>query len=38
VWTKNLTAIKTVVEGLNPDVEVVTPTELVQLIKENHAR
>jgi hypothetical protein len=37
-WTKNLTAVKTVVEGLDPDVEVVTPTELVQLIKENKAR
>jgi hypothetical protein len=38
VWTKSLTSIKTVVEGLNPDVEVVTPTELVRLIKENKAR
>jgi hypothetical protein len=37
-WTKNLTAVKTVVQGLDPDVEVVTPTELVELIKENKAR
>jgi hypothetical protein len=38
VWTKDLSAVKTVVQGLNPNVEVVTPTELVQLIKENKAR
>lgn len=37
-WTKSLSDIKTVVEGLNPNVEVVTPDEFVKLIKQNHAK
>jgi GxGYxYP putative glycoside hydrolase C-terminal domain len=35
VWTKNLMNIKTVVDGLDPDVEVVTPREFVGLINQN---
>jgi hypothetical protein len=35
-WTKTLSNIKTVVDGLGRDVEVVTPQELVSLIEQNH--
>jgi GxGYxYP putative glycoside hydrolase C-terminal domain len=35
-WTKSLSDIKTVVDGLGPDVEVVTPQEFVSLIEQNH--
>jgi hypothetical protein len=35
VWTKNLSHIKTVVEGLNANVKVVTPDAFVKLIKAN---
>ena len=34
-WTKSLSDIKTVVEGLGTDVEVVTPQEFVSLIQQN---
>ncbi|MFC5648836.1 GxGYxYP domain-containing protein [Paenibacillus solisilvae] len=37
-WTKSLSDIKTVVEGLSPNVEVVTPDEYVKLVKQNHAK
>jgi hypothetical protein len=36
-WTKGLSNIKTVVDGLGADVEVVTPQEFVSLIEQNHA-
>jgi hypothetical protein len=35
VWTKNLSHIKAVVEGLNANVKVVTPDAFVKLIKAN---
>jgi hypothetical protein len=35
-WTKTLSDIKTVVNGLGPDVAVVTPQEFVSLIEQNH--
>jgi hypothetical protein len=35
-WTKSLSDIRTVVDGLGPDVEVVTPREFVDLIRQNH--
>ncbi len=35
-WTKSLSDIETVVDGLGPNVEVVTPQELVSLIQQNH--
>jgi hypothetical protein len=35
-WTKTLSDIKTVVDGLGPGVEVVTPQEFVSLIEQNH--
>jgi hypothetical protein len=34
-WTKSLSDLKTVVDGLDSDVEVVTPQELVGLIAQN---
>ena len=34
-WTKSLSDIKTVVDGLETDVEVVTPQEFVSLIQRN---
>jgi hypothetical protein len=34
-WTKSLSDIKTVVDGLGTDVEVVTPQEFVSLIQQN---
>jgi hypothetical protein len=34
-WTKSLSDIKTVVDGLGPNVEVVTPQEFVSLIQQN---
>ncbi len=34
-WTKSLSDIKTVVDGLDADVEVVAPQELVSLIQQN---
>jgi GxGYxYP putative glycoside hydrolase C-terminal domain/GxGYxYP third domain/GxGYxYP_N second domain/GxGYxYP_N 1st domain len=37
-WTKSLSDIKTVVDGLGPDVEVVTPQEFVSLIAQNYAQ
>jgi hypothetical protein len=37
-WTKSLSNIRTVVAGLGPQVEVVTPQELVRLIRQNQAR
>jgi hypothetical protein len=36
-WTKSLSDIKTVVEGLDSDVEVVAPDEFVKLINQNKA-
>jgi hypothetical protein len=35
-WTKSLSDIRTVVDGLGSDVEVVTPREFVSLIRRNH--
>jgi hypothetical protein len=35
-WTKSLSDIGTVVAGLGPAVEVVTPGDLVSLIEQNH--
>jgi hypothetical protein len=35
-WTKSLSDIKTVVDGLADHVEVVTPQEFVGLIRQNH--
>lgn len=35
VWTKNLTNIKTVVNGLGPNVRVVTPDAFVKLVTAN---
>src|SRR5262249_49063561 len=37
-WTKSLSDIKTVVDGLGPNVEVVTPQEFVSLIAQNHVQ
>jgi hypothetical protein len=37
-WTKSLSDIKTVVAGLGPNVEVVTPQEFVSLIAQNHVQ
>ena len=34
-WTKSLSDVKTVVAGLDPDVEVVSPREFVTLIEQN---
>lgn len=34
-WTKSMSSIKTVVDGLNPNVKVVTPGEFVSLIQTN---
>ena len=34
-WTKDLASIKTVVDGLNPNVRVVTPDAFIKLIKTN---
>ena len=36
-WTKSLTNVQTVVEGLGPQVEVVTPRTFVRLVNDNHA-
>lgn len=35
VWSKNLSHLKTVVDGLNKNVRVVTPENFVKLIKKN---
>ncbi|CAM5318679.1 hypothetical protein SALBM311S_07950 [Streptomyces alboniger] len=37
-WTKTLSNIRTVVDGLGPDVEVVTPRAFTDLIVRNRAR
>lgn len=37
-WTKSLTDVRTVVNGLGPQVEVVTPRTFVRLINDNHAQ
>ncbi|MPY60036.1 GxGYxYP domain-containing protein [Streptomyces spongiae] len=37
-WTKSLSDIRTVVDGLGPDVEVVTPKAFTELIVRNRAR
>ena len=37
-WTKSLTDLQTVVNGLGPQVEVVTPRSFVRLINDNHAQ
>ncbi|MEU0071767.1 GxGYxYP domain-containing protein [Streptomyces sp. NPDC006332] len=36
-WTKTLTDVQTVVNGLGPQAEVVTPRTFVRLINDNHA-
>jgi hypothetical protein len=36
-WIKSLTDVRTVVDGLGPQVEVVTPRAFVRLINANHA-
>ncbi|TLS46671.1 hypothetical protein FE633_08235 [Streptomyces montanus] len=36
-WTKSLANVQTVVDGLAPHVEVVTPRAFVRLIDDNHA-
>lgn len=35
IWTKDLSNIKTVIQGLNPNVRVVTPDAFVKLVKAN---
>jgi hypothetical protein len=35
IWTKNLSNIQTVIQGLNPNVRVVTPDAFVKLVKAN---